>query len=394
MKIGKPQIITKDDKSIYQVYIESPTGAETLWYSLDQSFGDLLVDANDGPLVALLIPAMEMGEDIHIGGIISDRLYYNLQGPLQKLLQHIIPSLHQIKIYPENIQCTQASNVSGVATGFSGGIDSFSVLADYYYSTIPEHLKITHLLYNNVGSHGTGGEKLFRKRYEHLLPTTERIGLPFIMINSNLDTFYNNKLGFQQTHTLRNASVTLLLQGGISRYLYASSYDYSRVFVGVTHDTAYSESIILPLLSTDIINISSVGSEHTRVQKTLSIAELPDSYDTLDVCVNADNNNGYTNCSTCWKCLRTLTTLEIAGYLERYSNSFDINAYKHKRNKYFTTLLEGHGTGMTEVVDFAKERHYPFPISSQLMHYSGVSPMMSVSWRTLRKLKHLMVRSD
>lgn len=217
MRISKPQIISGKNKRTFQVDVESAEGRQTLWYSLHDSFGDLFTDTSDAPLAALLIPAMSRGEDIHIDGTISGRLYYNNLKLFQSLLRHIIPSLHQVSIYPMNLKCEQEKSASGVATGFSGGIDSYCTLADHYYSDIPKRFKITHLLFNNVGSHGSGGEQLFRKRFERLMPVVERTGLPFVMINSNLDLFYSNKIGFQQTHTLRNASVALLLQGGIGR---------------------------------------------------------------------------------------------------------------------------------------------------------------------------------
>jgi hypothetical protein len=115
------------------------------------------------------------------------------------------------------------------------------------------------------------------------------------MVNSNVDAFYGKGLGNQQTHTLRNASVALLLQGGIGRYLYASSYNFKNVFVGATYSMAYSDTIALPLLSTEVLDAISVGSEYTRIEKTLRVAEIPDSYGTLDVCVSPKKAG---NCST------------------------------------------------------------------------------------------------
>jgi len=392
MKISEPQIALENKQIIYRVGVESIMGNKILWYSLHESFDDLLSNSCDAPLVALITPAMAMGEDIHIDGIVSDRLLYNLSGPFQRLLQHIIPSLRQVKIFPEDIYCSQANSAPGVATGFSGGIDSFCVLADHYYSNVLERFKVTHLLFNNVGSHGRGGERLFQERYKRLLPTAELLGLPFLMINSNLGSFYDKGLGFAQTHTQRNASVALLLQGGIGRYMYASAYNYSDAFVGPTYDMAYSDTITLPLLSTDTLDAFSVGSEYSRVEKILRVAEVPDSYRALDVCVNAHNNSGYINCSICWKCLRTLATLEIAGYLEHYSTSFDLNAYKSQRVKYFATLLGSQHPLQQEVIQFAEKRNYSFPISSRFFHASGIYPMARLSEHVMRKLKHLTRR--
>ena len=181
MKISKTQIIQRNKKIIFQVNVESIKGNSILWYSLNEAHSHLVSNSSDAFLVALLIPAMELGEDIHIEGSISERLLFNLSGGFQKLLQNIIPRLNHVKIFAEDTSSRQTQPANGVATGFSGGIDSFSVLADHFYSKIPQKFRITHLLFNNVGSHGhgPGGERLFQDRYERLVPAAETIGLPF-----------------------------------------------------------------------------------------------------------------------------------------------------------------------------------------------------------------------
>ena len=95
---------------------------------------------------------METGEDIQVAGTVSERLYYNLTRPAQAVLQEVLPSLHHIDIHPEDVK-PASEEASGVATGFSSGIDSFAVLADHYYADkVPSNFRLTHLLYNNVGS--------------------------------------------------------------------------------------------------------------------------------------------------------------------------------------------------------------------------------------------------
>lgn len=357
MEISKPEIIIENGKVMYRVLVNSLQGNKMLWYSLDEQFKDLLTETADAVLVALLVPAMARGEDIHIKGAISERLYYNLSGRFQKLMQHIMPPLSRIRIYPGSLQSGGIKG-TGVATGFSGGIDSFCLLADHLYSEVPAGFKITHLLFNNVGSHGWGGEQLFNERYEHLKPVAERMGLPFISINSNVESFYGGKdyLGFQPTHTLRNASVALILQRGIQRYMYGSTYPYPNTFVGPAKDMAYSDLISLPLLSTEVFDAFSAGSEYTRVEKTLRVNEIRDSYDTLDVCVEPDKPGK--NCSKCWKCMRTLLTMDIGGFLNNYSPSFDLNVYYSHRDNYIKEMIQSDNPLLLEIMEFSKKRNY------------------------------------
>ena len=283
-----PQIVREAESTFYRVSVESIIGCGQLWYSLDESFGDLVSESSDAALVGLLIPSMAKGEDIQIEGTVSDRLWCNLPR-LQRLLQHLMPSLHKVAVRAAAVSDGLECRAAGVATGFSGGIDSYSVLADNHFSFRSENFRLSHLLFNDVGSHGRGGEGQFRERYERLLPVAKNIGLPLVMVNSNLASFYEKGLRFQQTHTLRNGSVALLLQEGIGRFLYASTYGYPETFVGPTKDAAYSDAITLPFLSTEKIETLSVGGEYTKVEKTLQVAKISCSHSALDVCVKTNH---------------------------------------------------------------------------------------------------------
>jgi hypothetical protein len=362
MRISKPEILDRDGEIVYRVGVESSAGAQTLWYSLGKQFGNLVTNNCDAPLAALLIPAMAYGEDIRIDGAISERLYYNLSRAYQCVLKHVMPPLHRVAIHPADLE-SGGQRASGVATGFSGGIDSYCVMADHHYGDLPAGFKITHLLFNNVGSHGAGAERLFLDRFARLTPLVERLGLPYIKINSNLNDFYPPGYDFQQTHTPRNVSAALLLQRGIGRFLYASAASYQDAGVGPHIAMGYEDTITLPLLGTEALETMSVGSEYTRVEKTLRVAEVPDSYETLDVCTCPDRAG---NCSVCWKCMRTLATLDVAGLLQRYARVFDLNAYKRRRRKYIGIVLRGRDPLLREIARFIKQRRYAVPLTSRL----------------------------
>lgn len=386
MKISAPHVTQENKQIFYRVAVESIRGSETLWYSLDEPFGDLVAPSCDAPLVGLLIPAMAAGEDIHVDGVISDKLFYNLAGPYQKLLQLVIPTLRPVRITADKVCGSLACRPPGVATGFSGGIDSFCALADHYGSNVSDSFKITHLLYNNVGSHGKDGERLFRKRFERLAPVAERLGLPFVKVDSNLGKFYGKGLGFSKTDTPRNASVALLLQGGIGRCMYASSNSYAHVFVGPSKYMAFTESISLPLLSTETLDVFSVGSQYTRVEKTLRVAELPESYGSLDVCAQTLPDAADTNCSICQKCLRTLATLEIAGLLERYSGSFNLDAYRRRRTMFFASMPGSPNPFHKEIIEFCRQRRFPYPLASRLLNALRIHKLESLYERLRRKV--------
>ena len=392
MKIEKPVLTYKNGNIFNTVGVEFKREQQELWFSIDESYANLLSDNCDAFLVSLLVPAMYEGEDIYVKGSVSEKLLYNLSGPLQAVLKVIMPGLSLIRIQAEHVISHNSNITKGVITGFSGGIDSFSVLANHYYQINANQPKLTHLLFNNVGSHGKGGEKLFFERYNQLLPIAQKIGLPLIAVNSNLNQFYHHTLDFRQTHTIRNAAVPLLLQGGISSFLYASAFHYSNLSIGVSNDMAYTDAITLPLLSTESISSFSVGSEYTRVDKTVQVAKVSDSWVSLDVCVSSRNKEQYKNCGKCSKCLRTLSTFEIMEEIQRYDKVFNLAAYKKHRKIYFATLLSSSEPLTKEIIQFAKERNFSFPFVSRLLHYTGIGHLKELVKRARTSLKKRSAR--
>jgi hypothetical protein len=226
MKIGKPELSDSEHSVKWQVTVENSNDYRVLWFTVPLAYRDMVTTLSDTALTALVIPAMAAGDDIEISGDISEHVYRAVAGPAQHVLSLILPDLRPVKV----IAGTLADNPrtgSGVATGFSGGVDAYTVLADHHYDKTRSDLRLTHLVFHNVGSHrkGSKGRQLFRARFDHLKPYAERTGLPFIPVDSNLDEFYTG-FRFLQTHTLRNMAAALLLQQGIGHYIYASSYAY------------------------------------------------------------------------------------------------------------------------------------------------------------------------
>ena len=396
MKIGKPGITVENNTVVYRTEVESADGRRDLWFRVDAKYADLVTDSCDPALLGLLMPAMANGKDMHLSGPISERLYYNLSGPCQNAFRIVIPTLQQISIRPSEL-LSKGKPAPGVATGFSGGIDSFCVLADHFYSPdCPPGFRPTHLVFNNVGSHGHGadGERIFKGRYNRLAPFVERIGLPFVALDSNLDSFYIEELHFTRTHTPRNIAAALLLQGGIGRYLSASSTDYRAAALYESQYIASSESILIPLLASESMDILSVGHEYRRVDKTLKVADIPDSYEVLDVCVR----EGDRNCTDCKKCLRTTIALDIAGRLDNYSERFDLARYRAQRNKLLSRFLRkktGRGILRGEVRALAKEYGWRVPLPARLRTwlYKAAYPVRYLH-KLLKRTAKKILRKD
>lgn len=368
MTINTPIQIEENNNFKYKFNIQSDIFKNILWFEVDKKYREFVSDSCDSALITLLIPAMDANENIHINGHISEELYSNIL-KIQKILKIIIPKLKLIKITTNELRNYQYDS-KYIATGFSAGIDSFSTLYDYYYNCELTNKKITHLTYHNVGSHNIGetgytkqSEDLFNSRFKAVEKITSSLWqnrIPLIKINSNIDDFYmKDYLYFMQTHTLRNMSVTLFLQKGIKNYYYSSGYPYINTKVSQSYDICVSDPILLPLISNSSILLEVTGSEYTRVEKTINVSKLEDAKNYLDVCVASTDGS---NCSKCFKCMRTQFTLELAGKLEEFTNVFNFEVYKKEKPSYITKLLKDNDPFSLEILEYAKSKNYKFPI--------------------------------
>jgi hypothetical protein len=309
------------------------------------------------------MPAMYENENIHINGTVSEKLVFNLYR-IQKVLQILVPSLCMVNVTFEKTT-SQKHPSQYIASGFSGGVDAYTTLYDYFYHCDLKDHKLTHLTYHNVGNHIIGDyntdtdlqKKLFEKRYHNLKKVTKKIGisgLSLIKIDSNLDDFYvSKKLHLEQTNTLRNVSVALLLQKGFKRFYVSSGYSYENINLKEYSSTTMVDPVLLPLLSTESLETTLVGAEYSRIEKTLKIATLEDAQTSLDVCIDSEDE---TNCSKCYKCMRTQFTLDLAGKLKDFSSVFDMEIYESHKKEYIEKLiLDITPPYSSEILDYARK---------------------------------------
>lgn len=343
----------------------SPDGTKTMWFECDAEYADQIsAETSDSFFLIALLIAMQRGFDLRIEGPLSSRLYHNAKTQYMEVLHVLIPSLRKIRIEASKL-IRQNWGGTGVMTGFSGGIDSFCTIIDHSEGRVPPEFQVSHLLFNNVGSHGQTekDEAVFRERYARLVPHAQTLGLPFIAVNSNLDDVLDTN--YQLTHTLRNVAVALLFQKGCARYLYSSTVHYGEARVEPTYDMGFADTIGLSLLSTETMTCQSSGSQRQRFEKTAIVASYPPTYAALDVCV-APVIAEKTNCSKCWKCMRTELTLEVLGMLDRYEGVFNLNRYRQFRWLFLARILAGTRPLAREIQAEIKRFRFKVPVSAQI----------------------------
>ena len=360
MRIGTPDLTVEKGQLIWSVAVDELAHVpHRLWFRLPETYAEMATGLADPAVIGLLLPAMHADERIEVDGPVTDELAHNLTHGYQQILEATIPGARQVPLDAPHV--VPAGNPApGVGTGFSAGIDSYAVLAEHHFSPVPNHLRLTHLTFFNVGSHNPGeeGRRLFRDRFGLLAPVAEGIGLPFVPVDSNLDDFYTFG-SYQLTYGPRNISAASLLQGGLGRYYFAGSFSYAHTGVRPSHDTAFSDPISMPLLVTGQFRPNSHGNQYTRVEKTLLVADVPASHTSLNVCVTPLRDGG--NCSRCPKCLRTELTLEIAGRLDEYCRVFDVDVYRSARAAYLNRVAIEEDEFAAEIREYARRNGFRLP---------------------------------
>lgn len=357
MRIGRPEIQSANEETRYQV----ETSKGPLWFAVQPEFGDFIAASADAALLGLLIPAMIEGEDIRVEGEVSELLHYNLNGRAQSVIRSVLPDLRRVAIEVEGFAAPPAQRPAGVATGFSGGIDSFSAVADHLLSDCNPSFRLTHLLYNEAAALGAPG--MFDYYFDRIRERAAPLGLPVIKVSSNLHSFYPDHPTFQQTHSPRNAAIPLVLQRGIGTFYYASGYRYADMHFRPSNDMGYVDGTLVPMLSTEALRAIPVGSERSRVEKTLHVSEHPQSYRMLDVCTDVDHVR---NCSKCNKCFRTMLTLDLAGRLDLYREAFDLDEYRRGRDWYIGHVLSANDPLSREIAELIGKTGFKVPLPAQI----------------------------
>ena len=339
MRISACVLSVETEEARLSAKINCPDGIRELWFSLPAKHANwFTTDRCDGFVVGLLLQAMERNENIRADGPMSSLLWHNLSHFYIPMMTQAFPNLHSIQIIPATLT-SEVIPAYGVATGFSGGIDSFTAVIRHFVQEESEDHRVSHFLYHNVGSHGNedveADRRLFQQRFEAVKPYASETGIPIIPVDSNLG--YVFPIDYVKTYSTINPAVLLVLQHKFHRYYYASGYKYADCRVAPVKDIAYLDPMAVHLLSTESLYCMSTGGEMSRVEKTKLVATYEPSYRYLNVCVDPAFEGR--SCSVCFKCCRTMMTLELLGLDHLYRQVFDFEKFAKVRRKYLKSII-------------------------------------------------------
>lgn len=336
IKIEAPQLISNENEARLETYVSIDGIRKKIWFSVDKEYEQYLCyERSDAYVIAVLNYAMRNGHDISCEAPLTEELYYNLDKYLIDAIKEYNPDFYR-PIITAPISSDLLPCAGGVGTGISCGVDSLHALASQTDLKFLNH-NITHLTFNNVGSHGEGerAKELFKKRLVLPQKFAKEYGFKLIISDSNLmDVVEQNHF---KSHTYSSMFPVFCLQKLYSVYYYASSgyrYHEFRLLDLPGSSCGSYEMLSLPLFSTRNLRIYSEGEGKTRMQKVSKIVNYPPSYKYLNVCLSDGKN-----CGKCEKCVRTLLGIDALGKLDLYSEVFDVEYYRNNKSWYLTQLL-------------------------------------------------------
>lgn len=347
---------------------KNPFKEKTMWVAVEDKNADMLTDDVYDTFVLLpVFFGMYYGQDVHIDGDVSPRLYHNMQHYIMNIFDRFSDKTKPIRFTVKGLKKVERRG-GLIGTGISCGVDSMVTIYDNYVKEEDPDYKINSLFFVNCETHKGADEKTHKRFTDRVALNREAakdLGLPMYVVNSNFHAF-TPQIGEQKVVYLAIYSCILSLQKCIRRYYTASCYSYDEIveFFNFSFDfdiAEHSESYLIPLIETERFELVIDGCQYARAEKLERFCEWEFAQKHLNVCIHP-LEGGY-NCSVCTKCLRTLLPLEAMGKLDNFSQVFDLKVYKKKAKRAKWSYMYAYGKkGMeTSVVRYAKAHGMKFP---------------------------------
>jgi hypothetical protein len=273
------------------------------WLRFPREYQPLLIESADPFLALTLLPAMILGEPLHLEGAVSPTLLANAER-LQQIYRRWVAGTRTVSITINGIATTAtAPGSGGVGCFFSGGVDSF-------HSLLKHQQHITHLILISGFDRGLRNPAILEKARIALRAVAAASGKQALEVSTNIREFTDPfaRWGFYHGGVL--AAVSLALARGFNTFIVPSSYSYDQLHPWGSHP------LLDPLWSIPGMEVVHDGCEVNRHEKLARIAHSDLALAHLRVCWESGEENEY-NCGRCEKCLRTMTGLYLHGVLSR-----------------------------------------------------------------------------
>ncbi len=288
-----------------QVSVDWPDGRvdDRLWFRLPAGTRVSPEAAADACFALGLLLAMAAGTDLRLAAPVSPRLLAQ-----SAELQDILTCWHPRKLTRARLDVTARSTpgpaaAPGTISFFTGGVDS-------YFTAVAEPERVTALAFvhgYDIPLHDTA---FFAETLGHLEAAATELGKPLVHLATNLKQFTAGRIYWGPiAHGPALLAAGMLLHQHGGTLLVPSSRVYTELGPWGTHPLTDR------LYSTEYLTFAHDGAATSRLDKTLHLAANDSARRHLRVCWK---KTGAYNCGLCEKCLRTMTTLKLAGALDAF----------------------------------------------------------------------------
>lgn len=368
--IGKPYI--KDLSTGYVrlcADISINSEVKTLYYEVEDSYKEYLCyERVDAFACSLIVRAMETGLDIVSEAPITDSLLYQLENYYIPILSDNRPDLHKITINCPLIK-EQNYNAKGVATGLSGGVDSFYSIIKHLNQRV-ESRKITHAIFTNIATLDNDDARIrewFDIRSKKMEIVAKKLHLSYISIYTNMYKFYPFPYhSYSFYFSPLYISNAYALQKLIRIFYHSSGVTLNEFSLIKAGDNAYFDLFNVKCFSSNQVIVYSTGTELGRMEKLRTISSNKTVQENLSVCAQEVTGKGFVdntklNCGVCNKCMRTVTELYAIGCLKDFEDIFDLKVFNKNIGKYIakTTCINGHSFNNEYLNELKKKNLLP-----------------------------------
>lgn len=272
---------------------------KTVWFETDLG----AVSDNAEPFLPVaLIPAMRRGWSVYLDGAVSTQLLDGA-GRIQQIFNSWYPQFNVVPVHcsGENSVPMNVPDRTGVATFFSGGIDSFY--------TLQSHLnEIDQLIFIHGFDIPLRQRKTNAQAAQSVRTLADKLGLKLVEVKTNLREFGQGHVSWPHAYFGAGlAAVGLLLAPRFKRIYLPASVSFEELGPLGSHPE------LDKYWSTTGMQLVHDGAEATRFQKVRAVSEWKPVQEHLRVCYLNDKGNA--NCGHCRKCLWTMMMLRAIGRL-------------------------------------------------------------------------------
>lgn len=365
--------------------------SQVLYYEVEEEYSNYLnLETSDCFVLGLLHACMNEQLNIKCEAPVTEQLLFQLRTYYIPVISKQMPDLYSIEIEAVGMPLMQDIG-EAVATGNSGGVDSFYTIVKYLNEK--GGYRLTHLLFNNISTEDDNDgriRKWFEKEKREKAQIATEFGLKAISLYSNLYTFYKSHFIYNYYYAAQYISAPYSLSKLIGKYYYSSSYSFSDFTIDHKKMTDGSnfDLFALDCFSTSILKVYSTGAEVGRIDKTVAISDSNVANTHLQVCA-VEQNKQYMdsnvvvnnlNCGRCRKCMRTVTTLYSVEKLEKFKTVFDLTAFDKNRDKYIGRELA------SDLYEFSDELKY-------YLKANGKYSFRIILWRFLFTIRYTIAKS-